>query len=264
MMSSSNSGPAAAASSSRSVVRGARRERRWLTTSRTLSGVPSSRQRPGEPDRAVGDLDGAGLDQRAPQLADQERVAVGELADRPGQLGRARRGLAARGAPDELGHLRAGEPAQPQPHDVLGAAQVGERLRERLGHVGLGVAEGGEQQHARVAGGPRQMAQEEQRRRVRPVAVLEHEQERPAAADARRGGRSPRCAAGGARCRDRPRPAPAARRRAPADRAAAASARRRRAPSAARSSAGSTTRARWSSASTNGPYGVRTTASQAP
>ena len=35
-------------------------------------------------------------------------------------------------------------------------------------------------------------------------------------------------------------------------------------PSAARSSSGSTTRARWSSAWTNGPYGVRTTASQPP
>ena len=40
--SSSTSVPAVAASSSRSVVRGASRASRWLTTSRTLSGLPSS------------------------------------------------------------------------------------------------------------------------------------------------------------------------------------------------------------------------------
>ncbi len=75
-------------------------------------------------------------------------------------------------------------PASRSRDDVLGAAQVGERLRERLRHVGLGVAEGREQQHAGVSGGARQVPQEEQRRRVGPVPVLEHEQHRPAPADA--------------------------------------------------------------------------------
>ena len=139
------------------------------------------RERPGEPDRSVDDLDELRLDQRAPELADQERVPAGELADRPRELRRAGAELALRGAPDELAHLLAREPGQPQPHDVVGAAQVGERLRERLRDVGLGVAEGGEQQHARVARGPREVTQEQQGRRVGPVPVLEHEQHRPAA-----------------------------------------------------------------------------------
>jgi hypothetical protein len=86
-----------------------------------------------------------------------------------------------RGAAHELVHLLAGEAAQPQPDDVVGAPQVGERLRERLRDVGLGVAERRQQHHASVAGGPRQVAQEQERRRVCPVAVLEDEQHRPAA-----------------------------------------------------------------------------------
>ena len=63
-------------------------------------GCPELRQRPGGPDRAVGDLDDAGLHQGAPQLADQERVAAGELADRPRELRRPGAGvaLARRGA----------------------------------------------------------------------------------------------------------------------------------------------------------------------
>src|SRR5204863_6634337 len=47
-------------------------------------GGPELRRRPGEPDGAAGDLNGAGLDERAPELADQERVAPGEVADRLG------------------------------------------------------------------------------------------------------------------------------------------------------------------------------------
>ena len=169
-----------AASSSRSIVRGARRESRWLTTSRTLSGVPSSLS--GRVSRIVPSATSTtpGLDERAPQLADEERVAVGEVADRLRELGRAGADLAARGAADELRHVVAGEAGEPQPHDVVGAAQVGERLRERLRHVGLGVAEGGEQQHARAPGGAREVAQEQERRGVGPVPVLDHEQHRPA------------------------------------------------------------------------------------
>ena len=146
-----------------------------------LSGLPELLGRAMHADRAAGELDRPRLDQRAPQLADQERVAVGEVADRGRELGRHEVGT--RREPDELGHLVAREPGEAQPHDVV-AAQVGERLRERLRHVGLGVAEGGDQEHARRPG-PDEMAQEVERRGVGPVAVLEHEQRRPAPGHAR-------------------------------------------------------------------------------
>ena len=86
--------------------------------------------------------------------------------------------------PTNSADLVAREAGQPQPDHVVGAAQVGESVRERLRQVGLGVAEGGEQQHPRPAAGPRQVAQEQQCRGVGPVPVLDHEQHRPAA-DAR-------------------------------------------------------------------------------
>jgi FAD/FMN-containing dehydrogenase len=130
-------------------------------------------QRPGEPDRATGQLDESRLDQRAPQLAHEERVAAGKIADRPRQLGRAGAGA---GPVDELAHLGVRQATQPQAHDGVGAAQVGQRLRQQLGKVGLRVAEGGKQQHPRAARRPRQVAQEQQRRRVGPVPVLQREQ----------------------------------------------------------------------------------------
>ena len=89
-------------------------------------------------------------------------------------------GVALRGVAQELADVVVGQAGEAQPDDVVGAAQVGERLRERLRDVGLGVAEGGEQQHARVAGGAREVAQEQEGRGVGPVAVLEDEQDRPA------------------------------------------------------------------------------------
>ena len=80
--------------------------------------------------------------------------------------------------PDELVHLVVGEAREPQAHDGVGAAQVGERVRERRRDVGLRVAERGEQEEARVPGRPGEVAEEHERRRVGPVAVLEHEQDR--------------------------------------------------------------------------------------
>ena len=177
--SSSNSGPATAASSSRSVVLGARRESRWLTTSRTLSGVPSSLSGRVTLTRPPRDLDDPRLDQGAPELADEEGVAAGEVVDRGRELAQLGVGVAAGGAADQVGDLGPGEPREAHPHDVLGAAQVGERLRELHRQVGLGVAEGHEEQQPGAPGGARQVPQQQQRRRVGPVPVLEHEQHRP-------------------------------------------------------------------------------------
>ena len=152
---------------------GARRESRWLTTSRTLSGLPIPAGGP-TPVSTEG----------APELADEKRVALGEVVDPLGELAQLGSEIAAGGTANELGNLVAGEPGKPQPDDVIRPAEVGERVREGLRHVGLGVAERGEQQHACVSRGACEMAQEEQGRRVGPVPVLEHEQRRPAAGDA--------------------------------------------------------------------------------
>jgi hypothetical protein len=123
---------------------------------------------------------GAGLPQLAPQLADEEGVAAREVGDRVGQ----RAVLGAGRAADELGDLVLGQPLEVQPHRVLGPSQVGEGVGEVGRHLGVRVAERREQQRARARAGAREVAQEEQRRHVRPVAVLEDEDDRLAAGDA--------------------------------------------------------------------------------
>ena len=85
-------------------------------------------------------------------------------------------------AAHEIVDLVVRERGQPHPHDVV-AAQVGQRLGERVGDVRVRVAERGEQQQPRPARA-REMSQEQQRGRVGPVAVLEHEQCRAPPRDA--------------------------------------------------------------------------------
>ena len=144
-------------------------------------GRPELAQRPGHPHLSPADLDDPGLEQGAPELADEKGVAAGEVVDRLRELSQLGAGIAAGGAADQIGDLRPGEAREPHSHDVLGAAQVGERLRQPRGHVGLGVAKGREQQQAAAAGGARQVPQHQQRRGIGPVPVLEHHQHRPAA-----------------------------------------------------------------------------------
>jgi hypothetical protein len=105
--------------------------------------------------------------------------------DRARQLAKLGLGVAPGGAADQVGDLLPREPGETHSHDVVGAAQVGKRLRELLRHVGLGVAEGCDEQEARAPGGARQVAQEKKRRGVRPMPVLDHQQHRPLAADVR-------------------------------------------------------------------------------
>ena len=125
------------------------------------------RQRPRDPQRPAGEVDRARLDERPPQLAHEERVA--HVSSRIARASSRRLGAEPPpdGELDELRHLVAGELGEPQAHDVV-AAQVGERLRQRLGHVGLGVAEG--DRRGRAPRGARQVAQEQERRRRRPSA----------------------------------------------------------------------------------------------
>ncbi len=117
---------------------------------------------------------GAFVHELAPELRDEERVAAGELADGLRQL---RRRLGTRRQPDELGELAVGEPPEPDPNDTLRSIDVDERLRELGGDVRLGVAKGRNDQHPCRGARADEVPDEEQRRRVGPVQVLEHEQD---------------------------------------------------------------------------------------
>ena len=136
---------------------------------RTQLGRGPDEPRPGQADRH-----GALVHQLAPELRDEEGVAAGELADGLGQL---RRRLGTRRQPDELGELAVGKPPESDTDDPLRAVDVDERLRELGGDVRLGVAKRRDDQHPRRGARADEVSDEEQRRRVGPVQVLEHEQD---------------------------------------------------------------------------------------
>ena len=142
---------------------------------------PELGRRPGETRAVRADVDGGGVDQLAPELGDQERVAAGEVADDRRQLGG---GLDAGRQPDELADLARRQPAEADAHDSLGAVHVDERLRELGGHVRVGVAEGGHEEHPSRRAGAHEVPHQLQRGRVGPVHVLEHEEQRCFRADA--------------------------------------------------------------------------------
>jgi hypothetical protein len=136
-------------------------------------GCSELRDRPRERDRAVDHLDRAGLDERPPKLVDEKRVSFGEVADRPRQVAEPFARIGSCRAPHKLHHVVAGQAAEPQADDVLGSAEIGERLRERARHVGLAVAERGQQEQARITAGPSEVPEEQQGRSVGPVSVLD-------------------------------------------------------------------------------------------
>ena len=76
---------------------------------------------------------------------------------------------------DEIRHLVAREAAEPQADDLVGAAQVGERLRERPGTSASVSRKVAITSSRPLAGGACQVPQQEQGRPVGPVPVLEHQ-----------------------------------------------------------------------------------------
>ncbi len=135
-------------------------------------------QRSRQPERAVVDREHVCLDERAPELAEQEGVALGEVAQRAGELGLGGVELAAAGAAHELPDVLLAQPAQVEADDVVGAAQVCKRVGELGRDVGLGVSERRHHEHAGLGARAGEVAQEHERGRVGPVPVLEHEQQR--------------------------------------------------------------------------------------
>lgn len=170
---------------------GARRQARQPLADHLAHAVGRSElgEWPGHPHPPTSYLNYSRLHRLAPQLADEEGVAGGEIVDRTRelvQLGVVGVGVTSNGTADQVRDLRPREPLQAHAHNIIGAAQVGKRLRELRGYVCLAVAEGREDQQAGAPGGARQVSHERQRRRVRPMPVLEHEQYRPCAADVRK------------------------------------------------------------------------------
>ena len=110
------------------------------------------------------------------QLANEERVAGGSLAERADGGGirpRPRQRL------DDRGDGRLVEPVQGHPHDRPVAPDLGERRRERVARAELGVARAAEQEQRDALRPGRQAAQQQQRRPIGPVQVVQDQHERP-------------------------------------------------------------------------------------
>ena len=116
----------------------------------------------------------AGLDQVADDLLDEERVSLGLLVQRVCE--RARRGLT-RSSAHELGRLGLAQSPDVELGGEPVAAKLAERVRERVAPP-LGRAVCGEDQQPSRVRRPRQVAQQQQRRPVGPLDVVEHEQHR--------------------------------------------------------------------------------------
>ena len=115
----------------------------------------------------------------------RKALPPGQLAQEPGDLREIRDPLVTHRARNEVTDLIGGQTGQAQPDDAFRAPQVDERGRQRLRHLRFGVAKRGDHQRARLGGPTREVAEKEQRRRIGPVAVLDHDDERSAPAGGR-------------------------------------------------------------------------------
>ena len=109
-----------------------------------------------------------GVDERPPQLGHEERVAAGQLAQRACDLALLGARIAVAGEIDELRDLLRAQTGEPHADHAFRAPQVGERGRQRLRDLRLGVAERREDEPVRVRCTAGEVAQEQQRRRNPP------------------------------------------------------------------------------------------------
>ena len=113
---------------------------------------PQGRQWLGQVEAIADDLDRPGLEEGSPQLADEESVAAGEIADRDREPVKLGPGVALGSLAEELGDLRLGEPGETHPNQVVGAAEVSQRLGKLARNVGIGVAVGHQQEQVGAPG----------------------------------------------------------------------------------------------------------------
>ncbi len=115
------------------------------------------------------------LDEVAPQLAEEERVASAAIAGHRSKTTKVAVELLAEGAGDELFDAGGVETTQPQAHDALAALQVDQTFGERVGELGCGVAEGGDDHQPRRRAGTNQVPEQLERRTSCPMDVVEQE-----------------------------------------------------------------------------------------
>ena len=85
----------------------------------------------------------------------------------------------------ELLDVRHAEPAQADPHHAVEAVQLGQRRSERLRQLATALAEQRQHDDRSRAQRPREVTQEDQRRCVGPLHVIEHEHRRRVASEPR-------------------------------------------------------------------------------
>ena len=161
------------------MVAVSRRARRWPDDLADALGAAQVGERPVGPAALPARL---GVDERPPQLGHEERVAAGQLAQRACDLALLGARIAIAGEIDELRDLLRAQTGEPHADHAFRAPQVGERGRQRLRDLRLGVAERREDEPVRVRCTAGEVAQEQQRRRIRPVGVLDDHDERGAPA----------------------------------------------------------------------------------
>jgi len=109
------------------------------------------------------------------QLLGVERVALAAL-EQPVEQRLV--GLGAEDVAQRLGQLQAIERPQLDPADAVEALELGQQRSQRVAAVQLVGAVAEQQQHPRLAHGPRRVGDERARRAVGPVHVLERQHER--------------------------------------------------------------------------------------
>ena len=114
------------------------------------------------------------LRRRLDQLADEEGVAVGPREERvEARLVRLRAGEVG----DEGAHVRAPEPAERDARARCRPRELGQRLRDRVLAVHLGVAQRRNGQDARAGELAGHVDEQRQRRGIGPLQVVEHQHE---------------------------------------------------------------------------------------
>jgi len=117
----------------------------------------------------------ADLDQVLDHLLDEEGISLGLLLD---QIYEARGGLLARACLDEIGDTLAGQAAQQYAFVEALVAQRGDGLPQRVGALEFDIPVGPDQQHAVAANASGEVEQQQQRRLVGPVEVVEDRDQR--------------------------------------------------------------------------------------
>ena len=131
-----------------------------------------------QPGAVAGDRHRAAVDQGAPEFGHQERVAARQVVQDTTGVRQARAELTAARAAHELRDLGGAQRLEAHPRHSLRAPQVDQRRGQCLGDLGFGVAKRGHEQAPCLRRPPREVTQQQQRRRIGPVGVFDHQHQR--------------------------------------------------------------------------------------